>query len=81
MFKNCGSSFAGKQFGDIKLGAKYTAKWSVQIAEMIFQTRSNSWYCKKEKSGSYPVIWIGFSSSTAYRASEQMKKTDGFDCY
>ncbi|MEI3432208.1 MAG: DUF6783 domain-containing protein [Blautia sp.] len=25
-----------------RIRAKYTAKWGVQIAEMIFQTRSNS---------------------------------------
>ena len=33
---------------DNRIRVKYTAKWGVQIAGMIFQTRSNITYVKRQ---------------------------------
>ena len=74
-YENYGSCFAAEQFVDIQLGAKYTAKWGVQIAGMIFQTRSNIIMRKKEKEMEKPY-WEGKEYSYFSH-----KKCEYFPCH
>ena len=45
---SCESQFVGDF---IRMRVKYTAKWGLQIAEMIFQTRSRQMMSEQQKKG------------------------------
>ena len=41
-----------------RIRAKYTAKWGVQIAGMLFQTRSRVYFVKEDISMEIPVVIV-----------------------